>query len=166
MKNKQGQEEYYFEGAVVDCLNFKDLTEKHTGLETIVVLDVLGSDSLIRQPRNLYDAWVLSMVVPLVETAKDDLRVFAWKYNYGWRRDQGAKANLLRVCFDIPDELQDAVLDWSSSNAETLFDLGHRSAKAFIANNRAMLAFNPPGPPPAPPPGASSSASSSVSAVG
>ena len=45
----------YYEGAVVDCLNFKDLVEQHHGLETIVVFDVLGSDTLIRAPRNIYD---------------------------------------------------------------------------------------------------------------
>ncbi len=45
----------YYEGAVVDCLNFKDLVEQHDNLETIVVLDVLGSSTLIRKPRNLYD---------------------------------------------------------------------------------------------------------------
>jgi hypothetical protein len=38
----------YYEGAVVDCLNFKDLVERHAP-ETIVVLDVLGSDTLIRR---------------------------------------------------------------------------------------------------------------------
>ena len=47
-------DQLYYEGAVVDCLNFKDLVELHTGLETIVVLDVLGSDTLIRAPRNIY----------------------------------------------------------------------------------------------------------------
>jgi NTE family protein len=59
----------YYEGAVVDCVNYKDVTEKHPGLETLVVLDVLGAPALIRTPRNLYDSWVLSMIIPLVATA-------------------------------------------------------------------------------------------------
>ena len=61
----------YYEGAVVDCLNFKDLTEKHTGLETIVVFDVLSRyDALIRKPRNIYDSWILSMIIPLSQDGR------------------------------------------------------------------------------------------------
>jgi hypothetical protein len=76
---------------VVDCLNFKDLVERHRGLETIVVFDVLGSDTLIRAPRNIYDSWVLSMIIPLVKTAEDNLDLFALKHNNGWRKSEGAK---------------------------------------------------------------------------
>ena len=121
----------YYEGAVVDTLNFKDLVEKHPGLETIVVFDVIGSDKLIRAPRNLLDSWALSIIVPLVETAKDDIRTFAWKHNKGWRREHGAKADLLKVTFDIPDEHRDKVLDWSRSNAELLFRIGYDAGREF-----------------------------------
>ena len=133
-------EEYFYEGAVVDCLNFKDLVEMHTGLETIVVFDVLGSDKLIRTPRNLYDSWVLSMIVPLVKTAEDNLELFALKHNHGYRRDQGAKADLLRVDFNIPDADLDKVLDWSTSNATRLFRIGYESGLAFVEANGAALA--------------------------
>ena len=80
----------YYEGAVVDCLNFKDLVDgtPARGLETVVVLDVLGSDRLIREPRNIYDSWMLSMMIPLVEDAEDDLELFALKHNKGWRRSR------------------------------------------------------------------------------
>ncbi|MGB6538604.1 MAG: patatin-like phospholipase family protein [Xanthobacteraceae bacterium] len=129
----------YYEGAVVDCLNFKDLVEKHTGLETIVVFDVLGSDSLIRAPRNLYDSWVLSMIVPLVKTAEDNLELFALKHNKGWRRADGARTDLLKIKFDIPDEYLAEVLDWSASNAKRLFDIGYKSGLSFYAANADKL---------------------------
>ena len=121
----------YYEGAVVDCLNFKDLVERHTGLDTIVVFDVLGSDTLIRAPRNLYDSWVLSMIIPLVKTAEDNLDLFALKHNNGWRRADGAKADLLKIEFDIPEEYLVEVLDWSASNASRLFDIGYKSGLSF-----------------------------------
>lgn len=121
----------YYEGAVVDCLNFKDLVERHPGLETIVVFDVLGSDTLIRAPRNLYDSWVLSMIIPLVKTAEDNLDLFALKHNDGWRRAEGAKTDLFKIEFDIPEEYLVEVLDWSASNAERLFDIGYKSGLNF-----------------------------------
>jgi NTE family protein len=132
----------YYEGAVVDCLNFKDLVEKHIGLESIVVFDVLGCDTLIRAPRNLYDSWVLSMVIPLVKTAEDNLELFALKHNKGWRRADGAKADLLKIEFDIPEEYLVEVLDWSSSNASRLFDIGYRSGLSFCDAHTGKLDIN------------------------
>jgi hypothetical protein len=135
----------YYEGAVRDCLNFKDVVELHSGLETIVVLDVLGSDTLIRAPRNLYDSWVLSIIIPLVKTAEDNLELFALKYNNGWHKsDQpAAKRDLLKVEFDIPDEYSLAVLDWSASNATRLFDIGYKSGLRFSEDNADKLTFAP-----------------------
>lgn len=122
----------YYEGAVRDCMNFKDLVERHPGLETIVVFDVLGVDNLIRRPRNLYDSWVLSMVIPLVKTAEDNLELFALKHNGGWRRSAGARTDILKVPFPVPEADLPYVLDWSRSNGERLFDIGYRSGLAFL----------------------------------
>ena len=133
----------YYEGAVVDCLNFKDLVEQHRGLETIVVFDVLGSDMLIRAPRNIYDSWVLSMIIPLVKTAEDNLDLFTLKHNNGWRKSQGAKTDLLKIEFDIPDEYLFEVLDWSASNATRLFDIGYKSGLRFSEANADKLSFAP-----------------------
>jgi NTE family protein len=129
----------YYEGAVVDCLNFKDLVERHRGLETIVVLDVLGSDSLIRPPRDIYDSWMLSMIIPLVETAEDDIELFAAKHNNGWRRNRGAKADLFKVDFNIPEKHRAEVLDWSASNAARLFDIGYESGLSFSESHADRL---------------------------
>ena len=54
-------------------------TQKLAALEplrNVVVFDVLSSRKLIREPRSLYDAWVQSIMIPLVEIAKDDIRLF------------------------------------------------------------------------------------------
>jgi NTE family protein len=131
----------YYEGAVVNCLNFKDLVERHTGLETIVVFDVLGAESLIRTPRNLYDSWVLSIIIPLVKIAEHDLELFALKQNKGWQRSEGAKTDLLKIEFDIPEDHLVEVLDWSASNAKRLFDIGYKSGLRFCEAHADKLSF-------------------------
>jgi predicted acylesterase/phospholipase RssA len=133
----------YYEGAVVDCLNFKDLTELHTKLDTIVVLDVLGSNTLIRKPRNIYDSWVLSIIIPLVKIAEDNLKLFVEKYNKGLLKSKGAKTDLLKMEFDIPEENLTEVLDWSAANATRLFDIGYKSGLSFIETHRGQLGFAP-----------------------
>jgi NTE family protein len=132
----------YYEGAVVDCLNFKDVVEQHENLETIVVLDVLGSNTLIRKPRNLYDSWVLSMIIPLVKTAEDNIDLFACKHNGGWSKAAGAKRDLLKMEFDIPEEHLPEVLDWSASNAARLFDIGYKSGLEFCVTHAGKLKFS------------------------
>jgi hypothetical protein len=83
--------EPYYEGASIDCLNFAFLVNdnetegkplgRHTEIDTLVVFDMLGHDRLIRKPRDLYDAWVKQIIVPLVEIARDDMKIFDNIYN-------------------------------------------------------------------------------------
>ena len=119
----------YFEGAAVDCLNYKSLVQKHPEVGTIVVFDVLGSDKLFREPRNLYDAWVLSIITPLVEIAKDDTRIFEMKHNLG--PDGKPLRKLFKIAFDIPPEHLSHVLDWTYSNLSSLFEIGYRAGMDF-----------------------------------
>ena len=119
------------------------MVEKHRGLKTIVVFDVLGADTLIRAPRNLYDSWVLSMIIPLVKTAQDNLELFALKHNKGWERAKGAKTDLLKIEFDIPEDNLVEVLDWSASNAVRLFEIGYQSGLSFSGAHADQLTFEP-----------------------
>jgi NTE family protein len=127
----------YFEGAAVDCLNYKSLVGKHPEVDTIVVFDVLGSDKLFREPRDLYDAWVLSIITPLVEIARDDTKIFDLKDNRG--PDGEALRKLLKVEFDIPGEHLPRGLDWSYGNRSTLFDIGYQSGSKFYEKHRMDL---------------------------
>ena len=86
--------------------------------------------------------WVLSMIIPLVKTAEDNLELFALKHNKGWRRTDGATTDLLRVEFDVPDEYLVEVPDWSASNATRLFNIGYNSGLHFVEKNESKL-FNP-----------------------
>jgi predicted acylesterase/phospholipase RssA len=124
----------YFEGAAVDCLNYKSLVKKHPEIDTIVVFDVLGSDKLFREPRDLYDAWVLSIITPLVEIARDDTKLFELQYNRG--PDGKPLRKLLKIKFEIPEGHLPRVLDWSHSNLSTLFDIGYQAGLRFYAKHK------------------------------
>jgi predicted acylesterase/phospholipase RssA len=112
----------------------KQLANKLGSIEKIVVFDVLGSDKLLRPPRDLYDAWVMSMIVPLVEIAKDDLKLFELKV-------PGAKDKLHRINFDkqIPEDHLPNMLDWSYGNLTMLFQAGYRAGKEFYLQNQDWL---------------------------
>lgn len=133
-------EDTYYEGASQDCLNFKDLTERHPNLDTIVVFDLLGKHELIRPPRDLYDSWVLSMIIPLVAVAEDDLELFKLKHLENVKaRSEHHKLDLLEMPFDIPPQKMETVLDWSYSNGRDLFDIGRASARRFLAQHPHLL---------------------------
>ncbi len=127
----------YFEGAAVDCVNYKSLVKNHPEVDTIVVFDILGCDKLFREPRDLYDAWVLSIITPIVEIARDDTKIFELKFNVG--PDGKPLRKLLKVEFDIPEENLPYVLDWSYSNLDTLFDVGYRSGLKFYEKHKKEL---------------------------
>jgi NTE family protein len=143
----------YIEGSAIDTLCFEGLlkyrekqlrrekagetrTRKLAALEplrSVVVFDVLSSKKIIREPRSLYDAWVQSIIIPLVEIAKDDIELFQHKYNKDWQ------LNLLRIKFDIPDEHWPYVLDWSYSNLSRLYDIGYAAGLKFYDENEEAL---------------------------
>lgn len=125
----------YIEGSALDTLNFKGLIEDPdiNDIDNIIVFDVLGLDQLVREPRSLYDAWVLSIIVPLTAIAKDDARLFELVHNSRHQK------NFFKIPFDIPQEQFETILDWSYSNLSSLFDIGYESAARFVENNQATL---------------------------
>ncbi|MFL0797156.1 MAG: patatin-like phospholipase family protein [Cellvibrionaceae bacterium] len=124
----------YIEGAAIDALNYKSLVNKHPEIDTIVVFDVLGIDKLIREPRNLYDSWVLSIMTPIVELAKDDTKLFELQHNSGPN-----KRDLLKIHYEIPEEHIPESLDWSHSNLKRLFDIGYEAGLKFYEEHKDKL---------------------------
>jgi predicted acylesterase/phospholipase RssA len=112
----------------------EELANKLESIENIVVFDVLGSDKLLRPPRDLYDAWVLSIIVPLVEIAKDDIKLFEHK-----RPDLKHKLHRLKFEAQIPEDHRPNMLDWSYGNLTMLFEAGYRAGKDFYVHNRHWL---------------------------
>jgi predicted acylesterase/phospholipase RssA len=141
----------YIEGAAIDTINFKALVSDnpadealHREIDNLVVFDILGADKLIRKPRDLYDAWVLSIITPLVEIAKDDVDLFEYKHNRD--KDGKPKRNLYKVDLTggIPQDHWNMVLDWSNSNLELLFQVGYKAGLEFCRQHAAMLGIGEP----------------------
>lgn len=123
-------DEYFIEGAVIDCLNFKDLLKNHPDLEEIVVFDILGAEKLLRPPRDLYDAWVMSIITPLVEIARDDVKIFEDRYK------KDIRLHKVPLLAGISDEQLPEVFDWSRSNLCEMYEIGYRQGKAWAKSHR------------------------------
>ena len=144
---------YYVEGSAIDTLCFKGLLNYRkrlqveavsrrvggrsrpafTPLKNLVVFDILSSDKIIRTPRTLYEAWIQSIMIPLVEIAKDDIELFDLKYRKNWN------VELLRIRFDIPEDRWPYALDWSYSNLKTLYDVGYDAGLKFYEEHKDAL---------------------------
>ena len=115
-----------------------DLQDGSTGdidaIDKIVVFDALGTAELLHPPRDLYDAWIMQMIVPLVSISSENIRLFEKEYDYP---EDHPRKILHRLRF--ADQISHAhwlnVLDWSYSNLETLFHAGYRAGKAFFAEH-------------------------------
>lgn len=121
---------YYSEGADHEPINFRHAETR--GELPIVLLDVLGGleDFLVRRPRDLWDAYVISIMTPVVALAKMGVSEFI---------EDHKPHNLIAVEWEIPSEAQPYVMDWSYSNLSTLFEVGRKAGLKFIANNSRRL---------------------------
>ena len=150
----------YIEGSAIDTLCFEGLLEyrddrlnaeqagktrtkklaRLAPLKNVVIFDVLSSRQIIHEPVSLYDAWMQSIMIPLVEIAKDDIKIFKQKHNQHW------ELNLMPIKFEVPDEHWPKVLDWSYSNLSTLFDIGYEAGQKFFEEHKAVLQPQPAAP--------------------
>jgi NTE family protein len=131
-------EDWYIEGAALDCLNFAGLLENHPDLEEIVVFDILGAEKLLRAPRDLYDAWVMSIIAPLVEISRDDLKIFVAEHLGKYPRLKPPYR--VPLIDEIPEQELPDVFDWSRSNLARLFDVGYEAAAGYTRSSLMHLA--------------------------
>jgi hypothetical protein len=108
-------------------------------VDRIVVFDVLGTDALIRQPRNLYDAWVLQMIVPLVSLANQEINEFHEDFDYSYNDERRILHEIRFDRYIEPDHLVSA-LDWSYSNLKRLFEVGYKAGQDFYAKKKWLQA--------------------------
>jgi hypothetical protein len=148
----------YYEGADRKPLpydNFKKEKIQNFGdITFIAIMDILGTlgKTLVRRPQNLWDAYLISIVTPIVSLAKRDLEGFR-----GFLRiADGRNEKLRHECFDfrIPPDYAPYLLDWNHSNLCRLWDLGYEAGERFLADFKYCLPLRPgvPPPPPAPRP--------------
>lgn len=122
----------YGEGSYIDSLNFKGVLAKHEDIETLVVLNILNRKDLIRPARDLNDAYNLSIMLPFVTIAEDDIKLFEAKH-------KGTR-NLLKAQFNIPAADIPQTMDWSVSNFKRLRDIGYEAGLKLYAENKELLA--------------------------
>jgi len=122
---------WYGEGSYIDTVNFKGIIGRHDDIETIVVMNILNDKDLIRRPENIYDAYNLSIMLPFITIADDDIKIFEAKYK--------GDRNLLKVQFEIPEEHLRRSMDWSVSNMMRLRDIGYEEGMKFYQANKALL---------------------------
>jgi predicted acylesterase/phospholipase RssA len=150
----------YIEGSAIDTLCFEGVLKYYDRklakkdrlrpLDQIVIFDVLSAKQIIRKPASLYDAWVQSIMIPLVEIARDDVELFKHRHKHRWAEKWGKDGEefLLQVNFSelIPEKHWPKVLDWSYSNLSVLYDIGYEAGQKFFERNQQRLKTPSPAP--------------------
>jgi NTE family protein len=162
---------HYFEGAAFQALNLKSVVEELIKTSKnereadeysnsssdkkvrILVFDVLRA-GLITNPRNMWEAYGQSIMLPLIALADRELGIFeAWIYHgvfvdtmpylsgTSTKIDEHVRAQnvgrpnagMYQVRLAVPEAHARAALTWAKSSLEYLFDLGYRRACRFIS---------------------------------
>jgi len=94
----------------------------------------------LRKPRNLYDAWVGSMITPLVKVSQNQLRLFELEHNTD-RKTGLPKRRLLKLelMAAVPEQHLPYTMDWSTSNMQLLFGVGYRAGVDFCRQHGELL---------------------------
>ena len=130
---------FYIEGSAIDPMNFEGLVQhmaqRARERHAVLVFDMMGAKKLMmRKPRNLYDAWVQSIMVPLAEISKDDLEVFSLKY-----KPENMDLVHISLTRHVPENHWPYVLDWSYSNLASLYEFGYRAGVACYEDNPELF---------------------------
>ncbi|MEM1074757.1 MAG: patatin-like phospholipase family protein [Pseudomonadota bacterium] len=126
----------YLEGSAFDTLAFSPGGVMSKNLvDTVIYFDVLGQRKLITEPKNLYDAWVRSIINPLTRIAEMDTEY------YENHQAKLKNIDVLRMPFrnNISEEQWPKVLDWSYSNMSALFDVGYKTGQDFAEEHKDIL---------------------------
>jgi predicted acylesterase/phospholipase RssA len=125
-------EKYYMEGGAVDAYNFEGLVEHDRDIRTVVVLDAFGDSKYIQTPRNLWQAYCQSMVLPLVQLCEKDLQLL--RYRVKERNEKKGKTawELLAIEYNVPASWLPNSLDWSRTNMERMFELGYETGLKHV----------------------------------
>ncbi len=101
----------------------------------VVVFDVLGSlnrRALIRVPRNLLDAYAISLATPLRSIVLDKIAIFQSEISGLKQAGQPDPVEMEVVNFEIPERYWPNLFDWSESNAKRLWKIGYERGKDLV----------------------------------
>jgi predicted acylesterase/phospholipase RssA len=145
-------DQMYYEGADRSPLpshHFPEIRD-FPNVGIVAIMDILGSlgKSLVRRPRNLWDAYLISIVTPIVSLAKRDLGQFRIILKIEAEKRRGpVKPHHVRVKFRLPPEQASNLLDWRYSNLRRLWQIGYEAGERFIARYHRELPDRPTIPP-------------------
>ena len=98
-------------------------------MDSIIVLDTISAD-LWNDPESIYEALELAIMDPIVSLAENVAALYALQdSHFNKSKDQIPK--IYRLPFEIPLWEVGKVLEWTYSNAVTLWDVGYRAASKF-----------------------------------
>jgi predicted acylesterase/phospholipase RssA len=151
----------YYEGADHDPINFghliqevqhwkrlrrfvdeEDWKKENFEIKNIVLIDILESLKLylIREPRNLWDAYGISIMTPVVALAEKNIDHFL-TYDNIERDEHGClvyengkpkeRYNFRRMNFTIPEDVRPYIMEWSYSNLKNLWSIGYVTGMNF-----------------------------------
>jgi predicted acylesterase/phospholipase RssA len=107
----------------------------------VVVFDVLGSlepRALTRVPRNLLDAYAISLATPLRSIVREKITTFESEIR---ALKKVGQVEMEIVRFDIPERYWPNLIDWSESNAKRLWHIGYERGKKLVSERGHQLAI-------------------------
>jgi NTE family protein len=147
---------HYYEGAAYQTLNLlPDTDVSHTkagdrekdwaDVDSVVIFDVLIPD-LIHRPRDLWDAYAQSIIIPLIARAQSELALFKRfiKRENLKRQNSGKKEiEVYQLKVRVPEPLRGHMLTWSKSNLERLFEFGYKAGRELVKQKEPQGKFEP-----------------------
>jgi len=126
------KDDFYSEGADHQPINFNTIDKIKDF--PFALVDVLGQleDHLVRKPRDLWDAYVISIMTPVVALAKAQIEEFKEDNPNCDEKSKKWNGDMLTVRWNVPPEAQPFVMDWSYSNLSTLFKVGQETGAKFV----------------------------------
>jgi predicted acylesterase/phospholipase RssA len=141
---------HYLEGAAFQALSLKSLVREHD-VDKIIAMDVLR-DGLVTLPRNIWDAYSQSIIMPLIALAGRELALFEYWVRTGIDVDlnpwetvragavagmpeppaQPPNVQLFQIQLTVPEEHKPYSLNWARSNLDYLFRMGYDRGREFM----------------------------------
>lgn len=126
--------EMYYEGADREPLPVEDkdveanVVARMKGVDKILILDVLSQLEcvLMRVPQNIWDAYVISVIAPIVSLATKARPAF----------ETAIKKHVPAVTleFKIPADVAPHILEWRHGNLARLWDIGYEAGRQFATD--------------------------------
>jgi len=126
----------YTEGASHDPTAIEAVLENKqpelSKMDSIVVIDTISAD-LWTDPESIYEALELTIMDPIVTLAENVAALYSLQ-DVIFNKSTPTYPKVYRLRYEIPPWQRGKLLEWSYSNAVSLWNIGHRAALTFLKN--------------------------------